>query len=125
MQIIRGLNTRAARMVLPILFDAMESSDWRVKQGACQLTGALSKHASSQLSIMMPLVVPRVTTCLRDTKKEVAKAARTALIEACSVIGNPDIAPVVPSVISAIKDPDKVSVSSSCFISNFLRLIGL
>ena len=73
----------------------------------------------------MPLVVPRVTTCLRDTKKEVAKAARTALIEACSVIGNPDIAPVVPSVISAIKDPDKVSVSSSCFISNFLRLIGL
>ena len=59
--------------MLPVLFEAMEHPDWRVKQGACQLVGVLAKHASSQLNICMPLIVPRVTTCLRDTKKEVRR----------------------------------------------------
>ena len=76
-------------------------------QGCCQLVGVLAKHASSQLNICMPLIVPRVTVCLRDTKKEVAKAAKQALVDACSVMNNPDIAPVVPAMLNAIKDPDQ------------------
>ena len=36
-----------------------------------------------------------------------AKAAKSALITCCSVINNPDIAPVVPAMITAIKDPDQ------------------
>mmetsp|Transcript_52087 Transcript_52087/g.103476 ORF Transcript_52087/g.103476 Transcript_52087/m.103476 type:complete len:468 (-) Transcript_52087:173-1576(-) len=104
---IKALNPRAARVVLPLIFCAMESPDWRVKCGAVQLIGILAKHASSQLNICMPLIVPRVTTCLRDTKKEVAKAAKASLLDACGVIGNPDILPVVPSVIAAIKDPNE------------------
>lgn len=93
--VIRGSNPRGARLMLPILFKAMEAPDWREKQAACNLIGVFAKHASSQLNICMPLIVPRVTTCLRDTKKEVAKAAKNALTDACKVIGNPDILPVV------------------------------
>lgn len=104
---VRALNPRAARLVLPLLFKAMESPEWRVKQGCCQLIGVLAKHASSQLNICMPLIVPRVTVCLRDTKKEVSKAAKQALVDACSVMNNPDIAPVVPAMLLAIKDPDQ------------------
>jgi len=63
----------------------------RVKQNSCQLIGVLAKHSSSQLNICMPLIVPRVTVCLRDTKKEVAKAAKVALITCCGAINNPDI----------------------------------
>ena len=65
--------------MLPVLFEAMEHPDWRVKQGACQLVGVLAKHASSQLNICMPLIVPRVTTCLRDTKKEVRRPRSVCL----------------------------------------------
>lgn len=103
--IVVSLNPRAARLVLPQLFESMESPDWRIKYVAVSLVGSLAKNASSQINICMPMIVPRLTTCLRDTKKEVSKAARSALTEACSVIGNPDIDPVVPSVIAAIKDP--------------------
>lgn len=103
---MKGLNPRAARLVLPLLFEAMEATEWRTKQGACILIGVLAKTASSQLNICMPLIVPRVTSCLRDTKKEVAKAAKAALTEACRVSGNPDIAPTIPSMIAAIKNPD-------------------
>jgi len=103
---LQSINPRAARLVLPVLFEAMEHPDWRVKQGACQLVGVLAKHASSQLNICMPLIVPRVTTCLRDTKKEVAKAAKSALSDACRVIGNPDIEPVIPSMIAAMRNPE-------------------
>lgn len=76
---IGSLNPRASRLVLPIIFEGMESEDWRVKQGSVQLVGVLSKHSASQLNICMPLLVPRVTMCLRDTKKEVSKAAKAAL----------------------------------------------
>ena len=35
-----------------------------------------------------------------------SKAAKVTLTEACGVIGNPDIAEAVPTIIAAIKNPD-------------------
>ena len=49
----------------------MESADWKVKLYSVQLVGIISRHAASQINVCMPMIVPRVTTCLRDTKKEV------------------------------------------------------
>jgi len=52
-------------------------------------------------------IVPAVSNCLSDTKKEVSKAARDAMAQACLVIANPDILPLVPDVIKTIGDIER------------------
>ena len=44
------------------------------------------------------------------THTQVSKASKKALQDAVRVCGNPDIAPVVPAIIAAIRNPDGVCV---------------
>jgi len=105
--LINSVNPGAVRLVLPSLFVSMQAKGWREKVGALNLLAALSIHARFKVGMCLPDIVPNITDCLWDTKKETQKAAIDALTEACTVIENPDIRPIVPTLISANARPDE------------------
>merc|ERR1719230_998680 len=105
--LINSVNPGAVRLVLPALFVSMKAKGWREKVGALNLLGALSVHARGKVGMCLPEIVPEITDCLWDTKKETQKAAIEAITAASTVIENPDIRPIVPTLISANAHPDE------------------
>ena len=57
---------------------------------------------------MLPEVVPEVTTCMWDIKKQVKAAATEAMQAACNVIGNKYIEHMKSKIIVAISTPKEV-----------------
>lgn len=63
--------------------------------------------APKQLSTCLPTIVPRLGEVLSDPHPKVCSAARTALDEVGSVIRNPEVARLVPTLLAAVADPGK------------------
>ncbi|KAJ3033539.1 hypothetical protein HDV00_006074 [Rhizophlyctis rosea] len=97
----------ATKLILPILYDAMERK-WQTKVGALQLLGKLAANAPAQIGIMLPEIIPRVSDCLHETKSEVAQAATKCMMAVAGVAGNPDIAPHLPILVSCMARPTEV-----------------
>ena len=53
-------------------------------------------------------VVPEVTPCMSDTKKQVKEAAIAAMTAACDVIGNRDMEHMTGDIVKAIMNPAEV-----------------
>merc|ERR1719240_2115078 len=107
MALVNAVNPHAVKMVLPHLFAGFDHKDWKVKVSALNALGALSIHSKERVGAELPAIVPAITDCLWDTKKETQRAALEALEEALKVIENPDIKPLVPTLISANAHPDE------------------
>jgi len=56
----------------------------------------------------LPLIVPEVTACMWDTKKQVKVAATAAMRSALDVIGNKDIEYMTEKILTAITKPKEV-----------------
>jgi len=57
------------------------------------------------ISRLLPQLVPSVTSQVWDTKPQVTKAAKEALLTCCQTNINPDVAPAIPAVVAAICKP--------------------
>mmetsp|Transcript_14078 Transcript_14078/g.42577 ORF Transcript_14078/g.42577 Transcript_14078/m.42577 type:complete len:329 (-) Transcript_14078:381-1367(-) len=101
----QSVNPYASATLLPFLFQGMETISWKVKAGCLKLLGVLAHTAPSQIGQLLPEVVPEVTKSMWDTKPEVKAAAKASLGECCTVIHNPDVQPLVPTLISANANP--------------------
>jgi len=101
----QGVNPYASATLLPYLFDGMAAISWKVKSGCLKLLGVLAHTAPTQIGQLLPDIVPKVTDTLWDTKPEVKAAAKASLAECCTVIHNPDVQPLVPTLISANANP--------------------
>merc|ERR1711966_396126 len=66
------------------------------------------KTAPRQLADALPLVVPEVTACMWDTKKQVKKASTDTMKKALEVIGNKDIEHMTDKIVVAITKPKEV-----------------
>merc|ERR1711966_179394 len=66
------------------------------------------KTAPRQLADALPLVVPEVTACMWDTKKQVKKASTDTMKQALDVIGNRDIEHMTGKILTAITKPKEV-----------------
>lgn len=106
--LINAVNTNAVRMVLPALYVSFKAIGWKEKVGALGLLSALSVHAKGKVGMCLVDIVPAITDCLWDTKKDTQRAAIEALTQCCTVVENPDLRPIVPHVISALARPDEV-----------------
>ena len=104
--IMAQLSGQGVKLVLPGLLRGVEDKQWRTKQGSVQLLGAMAHCAPKQLTACLPTVVPRLAETLTDTHPRVAAAAREALLEVGSVIKNPEIGALVPSIMEALLDPN-------------------
>jgi elongation factor 3 len=81
--------------------------EWTVKEGGLKCLMWLAESQRTAVGACLKDIVPAVSDCLSDTKKQVSAAARAAMAQACLVIANPDILPLVPDVIKTIGDIER------------------
>jgi hypothetical protein len=94
-------------LICPVLFEALHSPEWRVKTLAMEKLAQCAELYSSQISRQLPKIVPVVTGQVWDTKPQVTKAAKEALLACCNTNINPDVAPAIPAVVNAICKPNE------------------
>eukprot|EP00884_Botryococcus_braunii_P017378 jgi/Botrbrau1/4323/Bobra.0232s0015.1 len=104
--IMANLSSQGVKLVMPALLEGVESKAWRAKQGAVQMLGAMAYCAPAQLSTALPLVVPKLGEVLSDPHPKVQAAAQQALQEVGSVIRNPEVQTLVPTLLTAISNPN-------------------
>jgi len=104
-----NMSPAAASTALSMLFEAMDSKlNWQIRVLALNLLAAIGDHAPEQLGYALPDVVPVVTPCIQDTKKQVKEAGAKAMTAACDVIGNRDIEHMTASIVLAVQKPAEV-----------------
>merc|ERR1712232_664614 len=86
----------------------MGEKKWQIRELALNCICALTKHAPKQMGNALPEVVPEVTACMWDTKKQVKSSATKAMKAACDVIGNRDIEHMTDKIVIAITKPKEV-----------------
>jgi elongation factor 3 len=93
-------------LIFPVLFEALHSPDWRVKTIALQQMSETARIHNRQTSRLLPKIIPVVTSQVWDTKPQVTKAAKDALLACCQTNANPDVAPAIPALVQAICKPN-------------------
>lgn len=88
----------AFRVIFPFLTAGMIEEDWRIKVGTLQLLKTISPKMGKQLSPLLPQIIPQVSNCIYDSKKQVQTAGLEALNEACRSISNEDIRHLTPQL---------------------------
>ncbi|KAI8903400.1 elongation factor EF-3 [Gorgonomyces haynaldii] len=106
--IVHEISTNCIRAVLPALFKATDPSvNWQTRTAALEAIGSFGDHAPEQLGFELPGVIPEVSKCVVDLKKQVTTAAEKALLAACEVVGNKDIEHLTADILRCITHPEE------------------
>lgn len=107
---IEMLNPWTTPLVLLVLYEGFTNKrNWQVKAGSLQLLTHLARKAPQQIANQLPTIVPLVSECMYDAKQQVKTAAVDAMTACCSVVGNRDVEPFVPTLISCMAQPSQVA----------------
>ena len=107
--ICANMSANSVKESLTHLFKASAvGQPWQSRTLALQVVATYAEMSPEQLSVALPVVVPELTICMGDVKKEVKEAGNAALVAACDVIGNRDIEGMTPHVVRSIVKPDEV-----------------
>merc|ERR1712194_116318 len=94
-------------LICPVLFGALNSPEWRVKESALLRLAQLSSTAPSEVCVLLPKIIPLATSQVWDTKIQVTNAANACLLSACNTISNPDVKPAIPALVTAMMKPSE------------------
>ena len=107
--ICKNVTPFAMKSLLPMIFPKLVVEEkWQVREMALKCFPVFAETAPRQLGISLPEVVPEVTACMWDTKKQIKAAATAAMKSALSVIGNKDIEHMTGEILTAITKPKEV-----------------
>ncbi|GMI26294.1 hypothetical protein TrCOL_g10751 [Triparma columacea] len=107
--IAKKISPFAMKGLLPIIFKKLPvEQKWQVRCAALDMITVFTETAPKQLSKSLPEVVPEVTACMWDTKKQVKTSSTTAMRKACDIIGNKDIEHMSEKIVIAITKPKTV-----------------
>jgi elongation factor 3 len=107
--IVDNVHPFAMKALLPIIFTELPvEKKWQIRELALQCCARFKSIAPRQLGDALPLMVPEVTACMWDTKKQVKVAATEAMKSALDVIGNRDIEYMTAKILVAITKPKEV-----------------
>jgi len=99
----------AMKALLPVIFAELPvEKKWPIRELALKCIGRFQAVAPKQLGDALPLVVPEVTACMWDTKKQVKVAATNSMKKSLEVIGNRDIEHMTGKILTAITKPKEV-----------------
>lgn len=99
----------AVELVLPVLFEALaDDKKWQTKEGSLKLLKALAKNAPRQVRACLPDIVPLVSERMVDAREQVKQAAWETAEAVFDLVGNRDIAHLVPEFLSCIARPVEV-----------------
>ncbi|KAI6043543.1 armadillo-type protein, partial [Pisolithus marmoratus] len=100
-----------------ILLSGLDEKQWRSKKGSIELLGMMAYCSPRQLSLSLPIVIPRLTSVLTDTHAQ-------SLKQFGEVINNPEIQALVPTLLKALVDPAKTTNAlSSLLKTSFVHYI--
>lgn len=109
MAICSNMSPFAVKSLLPAIFSQLPvEKKWTVRVTALECIALFSKTAPKQLGNALPEIVPEVTACMWDTKKQVKDAATLAMKSSLEVIGNKDIEHMTAKILTAITKPKEV-----------------
>ena len=67
------ISPHAFREVLDTFLSSLQSEDWRLKVAALQFLKTLSPRVSRQLSPLLPQLIPAISDCICDPKRQVVQ----------------------------------------------------
>eukprot|EP00549_Striatella_unipunctata_P000256 CAMPEP_0118684600 /NCGR_PEP_ID=MMETSP0800-20121206/6744_1 /TAXON_ID=210618 ORGANISM="Striatella unipunctata, Strain CCMP2910" /NCGR_SAMPLE_ID=MMETSP0800 /ASSEMBLY_ACC=CAM_ASM_000638 /LENGTH=1039 /DNA_ID=CAMNT_0006581345 /DNA_START=62 /DNA_END=3181 /DNA_ORIENTATION=+ len=107
--ICKNTSPFAIKSLLPIIFVNLPvEKKWQIRVLGLECIASFGEIAPRQLGNALPEVVPEVTACMWDTKKQVKVAATNAMKSALQVIGNKDIEHMTDNILAAITKPKEV-----------------
>ncbi|KAJ6518743.1 armadillo-type protein [Mycena sanguinolenta] len=122
--IMGNMSGYGVKLILPSLLSGLEEKQWRTKKGSIELLGMMAYCSPRQLSLSLPIVIPRLTDVLTDSHAQVRAAANKSLKQFGEVITNPEIQSLVPVLLKALVDPAKTpNALSSLLKTSFMHYI--
>lgn len=110
--LMASLSIHGARIILPILLAGLDAKDWKAKVQHVRVLQAVSYCSEDLMSEELPIIVPKLMHVMSSPRKEVQKAAEKAFDQIGSIIANPEIKPLVPSLLDAVRDATKHTQSA-------------
>ena len=106
-KVIMGkLSAHGVKQVLnPIIASLPDEDQWKTRQEAIRLLGTMAHCAPKQLASCLPQVIPCLVTATSDPHPRVKESARNSLADISSVIRNPEILQLTPTLLAALGDP--------------------
>jgi elongation factor 3 len=107
--IVENINPFGMKSLLPYIFANLPvEKKWQIRELALKCIAKFAAFAPRQLGDALPEVIPELTACMWDTKKQVKVAATNAMKSALDVIGNRDIEHMTGQILTAITTPKEV-----------------
>jgi hypothetical protein len=122
--IMGNMSGYGVKLMLPSLLSGLDEKQWRTKKGSIELLGMMAYCSPRQLSLSLPIVIPRLTGVLTDSHAQVRAAANKSLKQFGEVISNPEIQSLVPVLSKALVDPAKTpNALASLLKTSFMHYI--
>mmetsp|Transcript_20852 Transcript_20852/g.45206 ORF Transcript_20852/g.45206 Transcript_20852/m.45206 type:complete len:574 (+) Transcript_20852:144-1865(+) len=105
--IVQVANPWATFSILrPLLLQTLQqSTEWRVKEAALQCVKECAQTKPKAVHKLVPKLIPPLTNQVWDTKPQVSKMAKSALLAVCQTNTNADVKKTIPAVVNAICKP--------------------
>ncbi|KAJ4513693.1 translational elongation factor EF-1 alpha [Exophiala dermatitidis] len=107
--IVKAINPNAVKAALAHIRNSIITAQkWPEKMTGLDCIDALVETAPTQLSFLVPTLIPIVSESMWDTKPEVKKKAYGTMEKICKLIENKDIERFIPELIKCIAKPENV-----------------